>query len=435
VEVARLPVVSAPSGGIRARLQAFLRRRLASSAAWTGQQRPSWRVAIALALLAILVVRNAHATLADLAVYGICLAALFLPYLVGPRTYAAALVVGAALAAAVTGSPNDLQIVSLVLIGMAGSQLPIMLAAPAAMAIAIVFSVVQYLAGTTGALPQTESFFAATFAGTVAVHVRRVAAARQTAMLAELERSNVELRQAHEQLRLDSQRAAELAAAEERERIAREVHDVLAHTLTILVVQVGGVKRLLTQDPERARQQLDLMAQLTRDGLAEVRRSVHALHSPNEDGIPALAALIAAFAERTGVRCTLEAQPGLPALPPALSTALYRVVQEALTNAVRHGNAQRIDVRLGSNETHLVLTVGDDGVGGAAPPPVSGGGNGLPGAGERLRVFGGSLEARPEPTGGFCVRATVPLLAVGADSAPPAPGNALAEAQVARGSE
>ena len=433
--VARLPVISASFDGIRARIHTFLRQRVARSTEWTGQQRSSWRVAIALALFAVLVVRNPQPGVGDVAVYGVCLAALFLPYAVGPRTYAALLVLGAALAAAVTASPNDLQIVSLVLIGMAASQLPIVLAAPAAAAVAIVFSLLQYRAGTTGALLQTESFFAATFAGAGAAHVRRVAAARQSAMLGELGRANAELRLAHEQLRLDSQRAAELAAAEERERIAREVHDVLAHTLTILVVQVGGVKRLVGQDPERAQQQLDLMAQLTRDGLAEVRRSVHALHSPNAEGIPALAALVAAFAERTGVRCNFDAQPGLPALPPSLSTALYRVVQEALTNAVRHGNAQCIDVRLRADGRQLLLTVGDDGVGAAAPPPVSGGGNGLPGAVERLRVFGGSLEAYPETSGGFCVRATLPLSAFDVDAATPAPGNRLAQAQISQDSE
>lgn len=307
-EEASLPVGSASSHEVREHLHAFFRQRVSHRAAWTGQQRTSLRVTISLVLFAVLVVRNPQPNLTGVAICGACLAALFLPYLLGPRAYSAALVVSAVLGAAVAGSSNDLLIMALVLIGMAGSQLPIVLAAPAAAAIAFIFALVQYRAGTTGALLQTESFFAATFAGTVAGHVRRVAAARQAAMLAELERSHAELRLAHEQLRLDSQRAAELAAAEERERIAREVHDVLAHTLTILVVQVGGVKRLVTKDPEAAHKQLDLMAQLTRDGLAEVRRSVHVLHSANEEGISSLAALVAAFAERTGVRCNFDVQ-------------------------------------------------------------------------------------------------------------------------------
>ncbi|HEV7216202.1 MAG TPA: histidine kinase, partial [Chloroflexota bacterium] len=235
----RLRVRSAAAALVGQRLLAWFNRRVARSAAWTGQQRASLRLTIALVLLAVLVLRNGEPTLAGAALYGLCLAALLLPFIVGPRAYTVALVVCAVLGASLARPANDLLIFSLVLIGMAGSQLPVLLAAPASLGVAAVFALAEYRAGAPGALLQAESWFAATFAGAVAAHGRRVAAARQTAMLAELAQANAELRHAHEQLRLDSQRAAELAAAEERERIAREVHDVLAHTLTILVVQVG----------------------------------------------------------------------------------------------------------------------------------------------------------------------------------------------------
>jgi signal transduction histidine kinase len=216
-------------------------------------------------------------------------------------------------------------------------------------------------------------------------------------------------------------------AAVFKRSLAREIHDVLAHTLTILVVQVGAVKRLVSRDPVRAQQQLELIAQLTRDGLAEVRRSVHALHSPDEDGTPAMALLVSGFAERTGANCTFATGPDLPAIPPALSKALYRITQEALTNAVRHGHAQRISVHLAVEGQQLALAIEDDGVGAAAGPPVTGGGNGLPGAAERLRAFDGMLDAQARSAGGFGVYATVPLATLQVNAMRPAPGNSLPE--------
>lgn len=208
---------------------------------------------------------------------------------------------------------------------------------------------------------------------------------------------------------------------------------MLAHTLTVLAVQVAAVKRLVSRDPVRAQQQLDLIAQLTRDGLSEVRRSVHALHSTDEEGVPAISALIADFAERTGATCTFNTAGDVPLLTPALSKALYRVTQEALTNAVRHGHAQVITVCLSRDAAQLTLSVEDDGVGAAVPPPIKGGGNGLPGAAARLHAFGGRLTAHPGPAGGFTVRASVPLTAPTEQSNRLPPGNALSAAEVPTG--
>jgi signal transduction histidine kinase len=404
------PDAAAPMVPARAMaLLTQLRRRAAANAAWTGQQRSSWRLILSIVLFVALVLRPSQPGSEHVVLYALCLVALFLPLVVGPRTYTVALLAGAILGALLARQSSDLLILAFVLIGMAGSQLPLLLAAVAGGVVAIAFAVVQFSGGTTGALLQDMGFFAATFAGGAATHIRRLAAARQAATLEQLERSNAELRQAHEQLRLDSQRTAELAASEERERIAREIHDLLAHTLTVLVVQVGAVKRLVDRDPAQAQQQLDLIAQLTREGLSEVRRSVHALHSADEEGAPAIAALVAGFAERTRLTCTFAAAPEVPALPPPLSKALYRVTQEALTNAVRHGNARHITVSLRCDGAHVILGIEDDGIGAAAAPPVAGGGHGLPGATDRLRAFGGVLDARPKPAGGYRVEATIPL--------------------------
>lgn len=406
------------------RLLAQFRARAAMNSASTGQQRHYWRLVLAIVLLVVLVLRNGPASIEHVAVFALCLAALVLPLVVGPRLYATALLACALGAGLLARQSPDLLIASFVLIGMAGSQLPLLPAAIAGAGVALVFAAVQFHAAATGTLLQNLGWFAAVFAGAVATRNRRVAAARQLAMVTQLQQSHAELRLAHEQLRLDSQRTAELAAAEERERIAREIHDVLAHTLTVLVVQVGAVKRLVGRDPARAQEQLDLIAQLTRDGLAEVRRSVHALHSADEEGVPAIAALTAGFAERTGAACTFAA-PDLPALSPALSKALYRLTQEALTNAVRHGGARQITVSLAPDDTRLALVIEDNGIGAGAAPPVPGGGHGLPGAAERLRPFGGTLDAGPRPTGGYRVRATVPLASLAEHVERPAPGNAL----------
>jgi signal transduction histidine kinase len=418
---------------LHARLLAQFHARAAATATWAGQQRYSWRLVLAGVLFAALMLRNGQLSIEDGAVYALCLAALFLPLVVGPRLYTTALIVCALGGWLLARQPADLLIASFVLIGMAGSQLPLLLAAIAGAAVAILFAAVQFHTAATGTLLQNLSLFAATFAGAVATHIRRVAAGRQLAMVAQLQQSHAELRLAHEQLRLDSQRTAELAAAEERERIAREIHDVLAHTLTVLVVQVGAVKRLVGRDPARAQEQLDLIAQLTRDGLAEVRRSVHALHSTDEEGVPAIAALVSSFAERTGAICTFAAASDVPALSPALSTALYRLTQEALTNAVRHGSAQHMTVSLTLEDTQLALVIEDNGIGAGAAPPVPGGGNGLPGAAERLRAFGGTLEAGPRPSGGYRVKATVPLASLTGHGERPAPGNALPAAKAPTG--
>lgn len=398
-------------GEILAAWQAWLTRASAASAAWTGELRYGPRLAILALAAAVLLITGGRAGGASLLLILWIAPAVFLPLVVGPRRYAVAVALLALSGGAVLPAGQVIAL-TFVLVGLAGAQLPFVLALPAALAVAAVYAAAALHGLGPPLALQMGAFLLATFAGSVSVRTRRVARARQTAMLAELQQANAELRQAQAQLRLDSERAAALAAAEERERIAREIHDILAHTLTVLVVQTGATKRLVQRDPPRAAAQLDLIAQLARDGLAEVRRSIHALRSADEEGLPALRALVEAFGTRTGVACTFAAADDLPPLPPAASKALYRVLQEALTNAVRHGNATAIVVTLKHDGECLLLTVQDNGVGGAAPPPVVGGGNGLPGAAERLSQLGGTLAAAPAPEGGFRVSAALPRQAL-----------------------
>ncbi len=257
--------------------------------------------------------------------------------------------------------------------------------------------------------PLTLMSYLAEYLGVLALRQRRVAHRKQIELLEELQRTNAELRTAHEQLRLESQRAIELAAAEERESISREMHDILAHTLTVLVVQIGGIKRLVTRDPGRAQEQLDVIARIARDGLEEVRRTVRQIRSPAEEGLPAIQRLAEQFAQQTGVSVEIQLPAPSPTITASTSLALYRAIQEALTNAVRHGEARRIQITGHYSEQILTLTVHDDGLGAKAAPPVPGGGNGLPGIRARLEALGGSLTSGPCPAGGFTVHMEVPL--------------------------
>lgn len=407
-------------------LLAQLRLLTVKNGGMIGRQGYTLRLAAVALIVGVLLVRGYRPHAEGVLLIALSGVALFLPIVAGPRLYATILCLAAIGVAVVAPKPADMVIVYFVFIGMAGARLPLFLALPVAAVTAGLYAALTLRSGDAASIWPQLSWYTAAFALAISSRMRRVARARQTAMLAELARSNAELRAAHEQLRLDSERAVALAAAEERERIAREIHDVLAHTLTILVVQVGAVKRLVGRDPERAQQQLDLIAQLTRDGLAEVRRSIHELRSPDEEGVAALATLVREFAERTSVTGDFVTDPEAPALPAPLSKAFYRVTQEALTNAVRHGNARSIHVSLCRQDNQLILSIHDDGIGAAAAPPVAGGGNGLRGAAERLRAFDGAIAAQPLPAGGFQVSASVPLIALLNEAARIAPGNDLA---------
>lgn len=364
---------------------------------------------IAIVMVSISYVANASAPAVRFGMPVLFAVALLLVDFVQPRTYGVTAVVLAAVGTLIARDPRDALTLYYTIVVMAALRLPFAPAAGLALLVYVCYVAGSTAAGTLASALPSVLYFAATFTIAAGIAVRRAARQRQLEMITALERSHAQLRAAHEQLQLDSQLAADLAASEERSRIAREVHDILAHTLTVLVVQIGATKRLIDQDRDKAKQQLDTVAQLARDGLAEVRRSVHALHSPHENGVPALAVLVQEFAQRTNTACHFEVASDLPILPPDVSTALYRVTQEALTNAVRHGNAHEIVARLHRDAIDLVLTIGDDGIGAGTAGPAAGGGNGLRGARERLAAFGGTLLTRTGATGGFTVEARVPI--------------------------
>ena len=223
----------------------------------------------------------------------------------------------------------------------------------------------------------------------------------------------------HEQaLRADEDReeAAARAVAEERRRIAREMHDVVAHSVSVMVVQAGGARRILEQDPERAVAAAAQIELTGRGALAEMRRLLTAFAPEDaqgarepQPGLDGLDALVRR-AEEAGLDVTLHTEGEPRPLPPGLDLAAFRVVQEGLTNAVKHAGPTRCQVVVHWGDEALELRVADAGpTRGAAASGLGGSGHGIIGMRERVQVFGGDLRAGPRPGGGYELRATLPF--------------------------
>lgn len=200
----------------------------------------------------------------------------------------------------------------------------------------------------------------------------------------------------------------ERRAAEERLSMARDLHDVLAHSLSVVQVQAGVALHLADSRPEQVRPALSAIRSASDEGMWELRFAVAALRRDGaaplapSPGLVDLPQLVAS-ARAGGLHVTTSMTGSTAAVPTTIDLAAYRVVQEALTNTVRHGQARRCDVRVAQSDA-LVVTVVDDGRGGEAIP-----GNGVRGMQERVASLGGTLEVGPRPGGGFRVRAAFPL--------------------------
>jgi signal transduction histidine kinase len=214
------------------------------------------------------------------------------------------------------------------------------------------------------------------------------------------------------QLAAEREQLAQLAVADERTRIAREMHDVVAHSVSLMVVQAGAARRMLDARPERSRDALLAVEDVGRQALAELRRILGLLRE--EEGPDELAPM-PGLAQLPGLVDTTRASgldvavvvTGVPRpLPPGVDLAVYRVVQEALTNTLKHARATSARVLLQWEDAALRFAVVDDGVVPEVPP--QGGGHGLVGMRERVAVCGGDLTAGREERG-FAVRAVVPL--------------------------
>ena len=226
------------------------------------------------------------------------------------------------------------------------------------------------------------------FGAGVAVRSRREAAA--------LERERVEREQ---------------AIAEERMRIARELHDLVAHSVSATVVQAEAAEEVLAREPDRARDSLQRIQGASREALGEMRRLLGIMREGNgvlapAHGIADLERLVAET-QLDGLSVSLELDAPREGLPPAVELSAFRVVQEALTNVRRHaGRPMHARVSVRREGGALTVEVADDGKGRAAD---SSDGHGLLGMRERASLFGGEFSAGPRDTGGFVVRASFPL--------------------------
>ncbi len=214
------------------------------------------------------------------------------------------------------------------------------------------------------------------------------------------------------------------ALADERAQIARDLHDIVAHAMSVIAVRSGVARMVIDSDPDQARDALAIIETTTRRSLNEMRLLVGVLRDPGGQPaelspVPGLADLDRLIAGTTAAGVAVELSVGgeVRPLPQAAELSAYRIVQEALTNVVRHVGPTRARVRIGYRPDEVSIEITDDGPGGPAPPPArAGSGHGLIGMRERAALFGGELEAGPHG-GGFRVRATLPT--AGFSSGPP----------------
>ncbi len=219
-----------------------------------------------------------------------------------------------------------------------------------------------------------------------------------------------ELRVANEQLVALGLQTQQLAVSEERNRMARELHDSLGHRLTVAVVQLEGAQRLMPTDPDRAGRIIGVMREQMKEALSDLRRTVATLRTPIEDDLPlttAITRMAQSFEEGTGIRVDLRLPESLPNLSPAHRLALFRAAQESLTNAQRHGAARHVWLDVVVENRTIKLIARDDGKGLSAASMDDG--FGLRGMRERAVHLGGTLELADHPDGGARMVFTLPI--------------------------
>jgi signal transduction histidine kinase len=253
------------------------------------------------------------------------------------------------------------------------------------------------LSSITGSLKDTVPFMVVSVVAMLLV--RRVLGDRERrAQLAERERDL----------------AAREAVVEERARIARELHDAIAHNVSMMVVQAGAERRVLAEEQSSTREVLQTIEGVGRNALTEMRRLVGMLRSDGSDPLAPqprlddLATLVTQVRE-AGLPVELHVEGEPRDLPVGIELSAYRIVQEALTNALKHAGDAHASVNVRYGADSLELEIVDDGPGAPAPSPAGSGGHGLAGMRERVALYGGSLDAGRRPSGGFAVRVLLPI--------------------------
>ena len=229
----------------------------------------------------------------------------------------------------------------------------------------------------------------------------------------------LELQQRAERAEAERELLARQAVLDERSRIAREMHDIVAHGMSVMVIQAGAAERALDHDPDAARTALGTIGTVGRDSLAEMRRLLGVLRGSDAPGLepqPTLADVEQLVSQSSGdgttVSLTIEGEP--PVTSASREVAAYRVVQEALTNVLKHaGPATTVTVRITHRPDGTEIQVDDDGRGTTFTELDRATGQGIVGMRERVELFGGTLTAVPRSGGGFRVRAHLPPATAG----------------------
>lgn len=220
-----------------------------------------------------------------------------------------------------------------------------------------------------------------------------------------------DLAESNAQLRRDQEEQTRRAVAEERATIARELHDVVAHAISVTVLQSRGARRMLGHDEEQVRRALDAIEHTNTQALGDMRRLLAVLRDTEGDAAttpqPSLARLedLVADVRDSGLRVELVEVGDERDIPPGVDLSAYRIIQEALTNVLKHASAEHATVRLEYGADELSLSVRDDGRGTGA---ANGSGHGLVGIRERVAVVGGEIATGPADGGGFEVSARLP---------------------------
>jgi two-component system sensor histidine kinase DesK len=281
------------------------------------------------------------------------------------------------------GAPRSFALLFVYVVAVAGVALPL-----AAAAVVIVLGAVAVGLGLAvdDANASTVAAWTLTTLGVGAL----------TTALGTATRANKELREMREE-------RARLAVSEERLRIARDLHDLLGHTLSLIALKTELATRLIERDPRRAEAELTDVQRVTRTALAEVREAVHGYRTlAFSDALAGARETLAA----AGIDCRVEGVASR--LPTEIESVLAWAVREATTNIVRHSDARTCAIELSTDAHSVALQVDDDG---AAAPTDDTGGAGLAGLAERARSLNGTLEAAAQPQGGFRVRLKLPVRA------------------------
>ena len=229
---------------------------------------------------------------------------------------------------------------------------------------------------------------------------------QQTSEKQEILNLNQQLQQANEQLRIYAEESAHTAQVQERNRLAREIHDTLGHVLTGITAGADACIQMMDDSPEMARHQMELIADTARNGMNDVRRSVKALRPDSlekENLSGALNKMCTSMAQSSGTQIQLEESLAGLTLSQDEEDCVYRTVQEGITNAIRHGHATRVQVRCHIEDGVLEVSVRDNGIGCKSVTP----GFGLQHMQERMLLLGGTFWY--ENSDGFCIRAEIPL--------------------------